>query len=217
MPAHTPHPVLQPLMDRLREAAPEDTVWIPQLQPSTTSSILGWGVRLFVGGAVLVMALEVATALSAWAAAGLLLGAALCALAWRRYAPVSVDAEDVLVPKATEGWEWDGHTRMLTHWVPDPQAAEGIREKASFHLEPAQDWSVGLMQNYQNAEPYRGRTHTQLELRHSRRGPVATVSEWPAWSLQRQQLSDADQYVDLLAAQMQIRRSGASLASKASA
>ena len=215
MPQYTPHPVLQPLMDRLREAAPEDVVWIPQLPPNTTSALLGWGVRLFVGGVVLVMALEVATALSAWAAAGLLLGAGLCALAWSRYAPVSVDAEDVLLPKTTEGWEWDGRTRMLTHWVPDKRA--GVQARESFHLEPAQDWSVGLMQNYQNAEPYRGRTHTQLELRHSRRGPVATVSEWPAWSLQRQQLSDADQYVDLLAAQMQIRRSGASLASKASA
>ena len=215
MSQHTPHPVLQPLMNRLREAAPEDAVWIPQLQPSATSSYLGWGVRMFVGGVVLVMALEVETALSAWAAAGLLLGAALCALAWHRYAPVSVDAEDVLVPKSTEGWEWDGHTRMLTHWVPDRRA--GVLPRESFHLEPAQDGSVGLMQNYQNAEPYRGRAHTQLELRHSRRGPVATVSEWPAWSLQRQQLSDADQYVDLLAAQMRIRRSGASLASKASA
>ena len=215
MPQHAPHPVLQPLMDRLREAAPADAVWIPQLQPSTTSSFLGWGARVLVGGVVLVMALEVAAALSAWAAAGLLLGAALCALAWYRYAPVSVDAEDVLLPKSTEGWEWDGHTLMLTHWVPDKRA--GVQARESFHLEPVQDWSVGLMQNYQNAEPYRGRTHTQLELRHSRRGPVATVSEWPAWSLQRQQLSDVDQYVDLLAAQMQIRRSGASLACKASA
>lgn len=211
MPQRPLHPVLIPLIDRLRRAGQGDAVWIPASQPGRESR---WGsVAAYVLAALvlIVKLLELATERS-WGAAAALLGVSV-SIAWilHRYGPKPVSISQALVPKASEGWEWNAQERTLTRWLPGDLPAEVAMMQESHHLVPALDWSVGVMEGNGGFNSRENQYSWVLELRHVRRGPVAVLTEWHTTSRNRPGMPDLDWYTDLLAAHMQIRRSGSYL------
>ena len=214
MPQRPRHPVLIPLIDRLRRAGQGDAVWIPALQPGRESR---WGSVAASVLAVLVLIstlLELATPRS-WGAAAALLGVS-ASIAWvlHRYSPKPVSISQALAPKASEGWEWNAQERTLTRWLPGDLPAEMAMMQESHHLVPAPDWSVGVMEGSSGFKARDNQYCWVLELRHVRRGPVAVLTEWRTTGLQRPRMSDLDWYTALLAAHLQIRRSGGYLGVK---
>lgn len=208
MPQRPRHPVLIPLIDRLRRAGQGDAVWIPASQPGRESP---WGyVAAYVLAALvlIVKLLELATERSWRAAAALLVISVSIAWVLHRYGPKPVSISQALVPKASEGWEWNAQERTLTRWLPGNLPAEVAMMQESHHLVPAPDWSVGVMQGSRRLHMRENQDSWVLELRHVRRGPVAVLTEWQTTSQNRPEMSDLDWYTDLLAAHMQIRRSG---------
>ena len=214
MPQPPRHPVLLPLIDRLRRAEAGDAVWIPASQPGRESR---WGtVVVYVVSALVLIAkmLELATERSWLAAAGLLALAAGIIWVLHRYGPKAVSTRQALEPKATEGWEWNAQARSLTRWLPADLPAETAVAQESHQLTPAQDWSLGVMQGSRQLNMRENQDSWVLELRHARRGPVAVLTEWQTTSRDRPLLSDLDWYTDLLAGHLQIRRSGGRLGAK---
>ena len=150
-----------------------------------------------------------------WTAVLLLLVVA-AGIVWvmQRLGPKPASIAEALTPKATEGWEWNAQTRTLTHWLPGELPAETAVAHEFHHLEPAMDWSLGIMQGVSDRHMREGEQNWVLELRHIRRGPVAILTEWQTTSRDRPRASDLDWYTDLLAGHLQIRRSGGRLGAK---
>lgn len=158
--------------------------WLPWLRVGVElQQLVGWG----------------------WTAVG---GWALCTWGLWRWSGQRRTATNPDLPSERGGWHIDMEQRRLQRAGPlHPLDADVPTE---LRLEPAQDWSLGTLigTNRNRAEPY----IWFIELRHARRGPVATLCEVCSWSHGQPLLQDLDGLVDTLTLRLGVRRSGSRLA-----
>ena len=204
MPTAPPPDPYPPLDAVLRQLQTDAELWLPARLAHGRPGRLWrgeqaplWQVALFALGAVLAFR-------QVWALTVALAVASGGVYRWRHPRD---PAEDLGLPLEWNGWRIDVAQRTLARigTPADPRA----RPMDVLQLEPAADWSLGMLPG--DVQDTRAVHAWQLELRHQRRGPVVTLCVVRSNSGAQAVQQDVDALVDALVARLGIRRSGSRL------